>query len=235
MKVAILLRGNTFVEKDRYGFPMDARDNVASLLENFILPIRALYPEAKLYLATYDSPILADLTTQFEPCEPIILEAEDSSQIETFKVALKHIFETNDFDALIATRFDLAFRKSFSDWNLDIDDSTIYFPWKESLIGWRDHQRVGDAVHVIGRRVTNDFYSALIMNQLARRRDIHLLYYFLRLMTGNIRFIEPGYWDSNTLFANPECDNPLYRIFHRPKLADMAPHLGLMPREVKGE
>jgi hypothetical protein len=27
-----------------------------------------------------------------------------------------------------------------------------------------------------------------------------------------LHFIEQGFYDSNTLFANPECTNPLYRI-----------------------
>ena len=235
MRVAILLRGHNFLESDRYGYPMDARYNADSLLENFLLPIRAAYPGAKLYLATYDSPALAELKARFEPCELVALGADATNQIETYKQGLKHVFDNDDCDALIVTRFDLAFKKNFADWNVEIDDSAISFPWKESLIGWRDHQRVGDAVHVIGRRSMNDFYSAMIMNQLARRRDLHLLYYFLRMLTGNIRFLEPGHWDSNSLFANPECDNPLYMIFNRPRLDEMAPYTGMMPKEVRGE
>lgn len=235
MKVAVLLRGNNFLEKDRYGFPMDARDNAQSLLANFLTPIRERYPEAKLYLATYPSPALEELMETLGPCELIAQEPEGSSQIETFKQGLRHIFENDDCEALIVTRFDLEFRKSFAYWNLEINDSCLYFPFKETLIGWRDHRRVGDAVHVIGRKVMNEFYSALIMNQLARRGDLHLLYYFLRVLYGSIRFIDAGHWDSNTLFANPECNNPLYRIFNRPRLSQFAPYTGMMPQEVKGE
>ena len=172
---------------------------------------------------------------EFGPCELILLNAEGSSQIETYKEGLRYVFEKDDCDALIVTRFDLDFIKDFSRWDLKIDDSSIYFPFKETLIGWRDHKRVGDTIHVIGRKSMNDFYSALLMNQLARRKDLHLLYYFLRMLTGNVKFIDDGHWDSNPMFANPECGNPLYRISNRPKLEMMAPYTGQMPYEVRGE
>jgi len=81
----------------------------------------------------------------------------------------------------------------------------------------------------------SDFYNALIMVQVAGRKDLHLLYYFLRVLTANVRFIEAGHWASNSLFANPESDNPLYKIFNRPRLADLAPDTGMLPREIKGE
>ncbi|WP_320195621.1 hypothetical protein RMR10_001145 [Agrobacterium rosae] len=235
MKLAILLRGNNFLEKDRYGYSMDARENAASLLEKFLLPIRLKYPETKLYLATYDSPILEELKELIAPCEVVMLDAAGSTQIETFKQGMRHVFENDDCDALLVTRFDLDFKKNFDDWNIQIDDSSVYFPFKETMIGWRDHQRVGDAVHIIGRKAMNDFFSAMIMNQLARRPDLHMLYYFMRTLNGNIRFIEDGHWDSNSMFANPECDNPLYMIFNRPRLETLAPYTGTMPREIRGE
>lgn len=235
MKVSILLRGHNFLDKDRYGYPLDALDNVDSLLEKLIIPVRNLYPDAKLFLATYESPILADLVQRYAPCELMLLNRDGSSQIDSYKQALKHVFEHDDCDALIVTRFDLAFKKSFPEWNVQVDDHTVIFPWKETLIGWRDHQRVGDTIHIIGRRAMSDFYSCLIMNGLARRPDLHLLYYFMRTLTGNIRFISEGHWDSNPLFANPECDNPLYTFSNRPRLQEFAPYTGMMPREIRGE
>lgn len=235
MKISILLRGNNFLEKDRFGFPMDARDNAASLLENLILPVRNKYPDAKVYLATYDSPALEDLKSAFAPCEVIAIDANGSTQLETYKQGLKHIFENDDCDALIVTRFDLDFHKNFADWDVQIDDGSVYLPWREGLIGWRDHRRVGDAVHIIGRKVMGDFYSVMIMSQLAKRSDLHMLYYFLRLLNGNIRFIEQGYWDSNPMFANPECHNPLYTIYNRPRLETPAPYMAVMPTEIKAE
>lgn len=235
MKISILLRGNNFLEKDRFGFRMDARDNAPSLLENLIGPVRAKYPDAKVYLATYNSAALEDLKAAFAPCEVILIDANGGTQLETYKRGLQHIYENDDCDAVIVTRFDINFIKSFDDWGVQIDNATVYIPWREWLVGWRDHHRVGDAVHIIGREVMGDFYSGIIMSQLAKRADLHLLYYFLRLLTGNIRFIDHGFWDSNPMFSSPESHNPLYTIFNRPRLPGPAPNIGRMPTEIKAE
>jgi hypothetical protein len=54
-------------------------------------------------------------------------------------------------------------------------------------------------------------------------------------MHANLRFIEDGYFDSNTLFANPECDNPLYKIFNRPRLTTPSPSMGMQLGEIQAE
>lgn len=235
MRLAVLIRGNNFLEQDRFKCPMDARNNVRSLLDKLIGPIRAATPDAKIYLATYDSPALAELQEAFEPCELILFPKDGSSQADTYKESLRQIFLKDDYDALVVTRFDLEFKKSFENWNLDIQKDSIYFPWKEYKIYWRDHWRVGDAVHIIGRSAIPAFHSALIMSQLSGRTHLHLLYYFLRTMHGNLRFIEDGYWDSNTFFANPECANPLYKIFNRPRIEQVASNTGMYLGEIMAE
>ena len=89
MKVSILLRGFNFLEKDRFGYPMDSRDNVQSLLDKLIDPVRAAYPGARLFLATYESPILAELMERLGPCELVPLNEDATTQIETYKQGLK--------------------------------------------------------------------------------------------------------------------------------------------------
>ncbi len=235
MRLSILIRGHNFLEKDRFGLPMDGRDNAASLLENVIAPIRAKNPDATVYLATYESPALAELREKFAPCELILLDPNGSSQAETYKEALKHIFQKTDFDALVVVRFDLAFKKPFDAWDLKIDINSIHFTWKEYRDYWRDHRRVGDAIHVIGKAAIPAFHNALIMNQLANRGHLHMMYYYLRTMHDNLKFIEDGYFDTNTLFANPECDNPLYTVFNRPRLTSMAGSTGMVLHEIRAE
>src|SRR5262249_30184975 len=61
-----------------------------------------------------------------------------------------------------------------------------------------------------------DFDAALA--SLEGRPDLHLLYSRLESGPQALHFIEEGYFDSNTLFGNPECANPLYRIGNRPRL-----------------
>lgn len=235
MKLSVMIRGNNFLEADRFGFPMDGRDNVKSLLEKIVQPVRSLNPGARIFLVTYPSAALDEIKAALEPCELVLLDPKGSSQIETFKHGIKHIFEQDDCDAVLSVRFDLEFKKSFYSWDLQLSDDAIHFPWKEYLAAWRDHRRVGDAVHIIGRKALPDFYSGLTLCQVAGRKDLHLLYYMTRTLNGNLRFIEDGYWDSNTVYLNPECDNPLYRIFNRPKLDGYAPYTGRVVTEIRGE
>jgi hypothetical protein len=235
LRLSVLIRGNNYIEKDRFGLPMDARKNIDSIIENIVAPVRESNPDAKIYLATYDSPALAELQDKLGPCELIKLDAQGSSQIETYKEGLKHVFAQDEYDALAVIRFDLQFRKKITDWNVDISRDSIYFPVKEYKSYWRDHWRVGDAVHVIGKSAISHFYNAMIMNQLSGRAHLHLMYYFLRTMHANLRFIEDGYFDSNTLFANPECDNPLYKIFNRPRLTTPSPSMGMQLGEIQAE
>jgi hypothetical protein len=214
---------------------MDGRDNATSLLDNVIGPIRAKNPDATIYLATYESPALADLREVFAPCELIILDRNGSSQLETYRAALTHISKNDDFDALVVIRFDTAFKKPFDAWNLKIERDSIHFPWKEYRDHWQHHRRVGDMIHVIGKAAIPDFLNGIAMNQMAGRGDLHLMYYYLRTMHENLKFIEDGYFDSNTLFANPECDNPLYTVFNRPRLAIMDDRYGTMSTEIMAE
>lgn len=235
MKLSVLIRGNNYLEKDRFGLPMDARQNADSIIKNILEPIRAITPDAKIYLATYHSPALDEVRAKFAPCELILLDAQGSSQAETYKEGLKQIFAKDDCDALVVTRFDLEFRKPFDAWNVAVDDECIYFPWKEYKSHWRDHYRVGDAVHIIGKKAMSKFYSALIMSQLSGRSHLHMMYYFLRTMHADLRFIEDGYWDSNTVCSNKECDNPLYKIYNRPKIATPSPAVTMQPGEILAE
>jgi len=235
MRLSILLRGNNFLEADRFGISMDGRKNIDSLVEKLINPIRRMSPGANVYLATYDSPALEEIQAKIGPCETILLNSEGSSQAETYKAGIKHVFGRDDLDALVVARFDLEFKKSFDTWPVKADENTIFFPWREYRDYWRDHRRVGDAVHIIGKNALAAFHNSIIMNQLSGRAHLHLLYYYLRTMHANLAFIEDGYWDSNTIFANPECDNPLYRIFNRPRLPQMASNSGMILHEIRAE
>ena len=157
MRLSILIRGHNFLEKDRFGLPMDGRDNAASLLENVIAPIRAKNPDATVYLATYESPALAELQEKFAPCELILLDPKGSSQAETYKEALKHIFEKTDYDALVVARVDMACKTPSDARDRKIEINSINITWTEYRDYWRDQRRVGDVIHVMGKAAMRDF------------------------------------------------------------------------------
>jgi len=217
MKTALLLRGHNMLEKDRFGFPMDSRVCIDAFLKQILLPLQAQH-EVKLYFVTYDSPALTAWIDATAPERVMLLDVNKSSQISTYSHGLKEIHDAKSgFDCIIALRFDLLYLKNFDDWNVKLDDSTLFFCWREYLAYWRDHRRVGDTIHIIGRKALPAFFNALQCVGILRP-NMHLMYYIVSTLYGKIAFIEDGYWDSNTLYNIPEAFNPIYQICNRPRL-----------------
>jgi hypothetical protein len=196
---------------------MDARTNYQIINDNLIQPIKEQYPSTKVFFSTYSSPAIEEISEKLQPSKIILQELTNSSQISTYKSGIDYLLNNEDFDAIVATRFDLNFLKNFRQWDIEITKDRIYFPWKEYYSCWKNHKRVGDAIHIIGKNACTTFNDALTICQLSKQ-DMHLLYYYLRLMHPSLHFIEQGYWDSNTLWGNRQASNPLYKIISRPKL-----------------
>ena len=236
MAFAILIRGHNYLEKDRFGYPMDAADNINNIIDNIIIPIREKYPDSKVYLSTYHSPSLRKIINSIGECELIENNPSNSTQISTYLRGLEHIDKINStYSSIIALRFDLLFLKKFIDWGVDCDEDVVYFNWKEYRYNWNDHRRVGDAIHIIGKNCLSHFYNSLQMCTLAGRKDLHMMYYFMRTVWPYLEFIQEGYWDSNSLWNTNESDNPMYKIFNRPKLNLMPDYYGKIIQEIKAE
>lgn len=183
-------------------------------------PVRNIDPGARVFLATYDSPVLTEVKRQIGPCETLLFDPKGSSQLETFKQALLRI--RNRFSVLVATRFDLEFQKPFDQWAVAPDENALFFPWREYEGLWANHNRVSDTVHIIGKNQVEPFIKTIEMCQLAGKSDLHYAYYYMRSVNGGmclddaaLKFIEDGFWDSNTMGDAPQARNPLYRICNR--------------------
>jgi hypothetical protein len=235
IKLAVLIRGHNYLEADRFGYRLDARTNCTNLIENVLLPVRRLYPSARFVFATYDSPILEDVAQRLMPTDALVLPKEGSHQITTYMEGLRYIEEHVECDAVVVIRFDTAFKHNFDNWDMLVNRTAVFFPFREYLTGWRDHRRVGDAVHVIGRDALPHFITALGMVHMAGRSDLHMLYYYLRTLHWDLQFLFDGYWDSNTLFGNRECDNPFYTYCNRPKIEDYPEYYGYLTIEIHAE
>ena len=178
MKVALLLRGHSMLEKDRFGFPMDSRVCIDAFLKQILIPLKTQH-EVKLYFVTYESPALKAWTDATAPESVMLLDVDKSNQISTFSHGLKEIYDAkSDFDCIIALRFDLLYLKNFENWNVKLDDSTVFFCWREYLAYWRDHRRVGDTIHIIGRKALPAFFNALQCVGILRP-NMHLMYYIV--------------------------------------------------------
>ncbi|SNB76385.1 hypothetical protein SAMN06265338_107152 [Rhodoblastus acidophilus] len=82
--------------------------------------------------------------------------------------------------------------------------------------------RSPDTVHIIGKKQVEPFIKTIEMCQRAGKSDLHYAYYYMRSVNGGVclddaalKFIEEGFWDSNTLGDPPQSRNPLYRICNR--------------------
>jgi hypothetical protein len=92
----------------------------------------------------------------------------------------------------------------------------VFFSWREYEEDWNARRRVGNAFHILDAPHVPAFDEAL--GQLGPQPDLHRLYDLLAAKQVPLDFTEPGFYDSNTLFGDRECTNPIYRIGNRPKL-----------------
>jgi hypothetical protein len=222
MKIAVLVRGFHWLEKDRYSFPLDARSLIPSLVEQVLQPLREQHT-VEVFAVTYPSPVQDEVLALLAPQHLAVLDPKDSSQITTYLHGLDMIrtaAAAQPFDRVLVTRFDLVYLRSALAWNV-WDRSGIFFPWREYESLWNEHHRVGDAIHLIDWPALPAFEQAVKHSE--GRPDLHLLYGELENCGQPRHFIEEGFYDSNTLFANRECANPIYRIGNRPRLRIASP------------
>ena len=216
MNIAVLLRGFHYLARDRFGFPMDGRQYVESLERCILMPLRKEH-HVKVFVATYPSHVCDEMMDALHPDGKIILDSKTSNQVATFESGIELVSaECPEFDKVMCTRFDLSYLKSIVNWNVWLEDKGIYLPWREYESLWKQDHRVGDAIHVIDKGFVDMFVESLHSHR--SEPHLHGIYDDLAKKTDKLFFIEEGYFDSNTLYGNAECHNPLYRIGNRPRL-----------------
>ncbi len=221
------------LDRDRFGFPLDSRVCIERFVEYLLRPLQAEH-QVKVYLVTFDSPAVQAWTDALNPEIVTLLDPKVGNQITTFTRGLQDVYAHNpDLDCIIAVRFDLLYLKPFNEWGVKLSRDQIVFPWREYRHYWRDHKRVGDAIHIVGKNAVPAFFNALQSMGLLRHH-MHLLYYIVTLVYPNLSFIDDGFWDSNTVFNNPECFNPIYQLCNRPRLDIPPGNLNMVIPEIQG-
>jgi hypothetical protein len=152
----------------------------------------------------------------------VLPPVKSSTQVSTYLEGLNLIqAQQADYDRIMVTRFDLQYLKPVEEWNL-WGVKGIFIPWREYEDAWRATHKVGDAIHAIDAPYVEAFKKGLGL--LPRKNELHQLYDALAPLTPDVHFLEPGYYDSNTLYWNKECRNPLYRIANRIRLPVSQPY-----------
>ena len=215
MKIALLLRGFHYLPKDRFGFPMDGCRHLESLQANIIEPLRARH-SLDLFLVTYPSPFLDDIIGSLKPRAVALADPKKSFQVTTYLEGVELIEKQEEnYARIVCTRFDLRYLKSIDQWNI-WNSEGIFFPWREYEAAWEQEHFTGDAIHVVDGPYLARFKTGLATQP--SKSDLHHLYDALAPLTSNLFFIESGFYDSNTMYWNKECWNPLYRIANRVRI-----------------
>jgi len=218
MRLAILLRGFHWLPSDRFGFPLDARRCLPSLFQKLVDPLRAGHA-VDIFSVTYDSPILSEVLERLAPTESRLCDPRTSDQLSTFAEGLRMVAAARQpYDRVISTRFDLSYLTTADRWNVWGDRRGLFLPWREYEHMWKEHQRVGDVIHVCDAHALQPFIDAIEELRANKQKHLHALYPVVTRHTPDVHFLCEGYHDSNTLFCNRECFNPIYKLGNRPRL-----------------
>jgi hypothetical protein len=207
MKVAVLLRGISYMEKYlHFGFQectIDFRNCMDNIKTNVLDALHECGHEVDVFVATYDNERLDELRRFYSPAKVHVSSlTESSSQELLFLEGIKMFFDhPKIYDHVIVTRFDLEFyRKVTTHFHFD---QKIYFPW----------------IEINGDNLNGDCFIICPYAKLAKLVDaietakkrygnvcLHALCHVLKKK-------EVGYLFKGSFDSNSDKDvNPLYKI-----------------------
>eukprot|EP00743_Colponemidia_sp_Colp-15_P003559 GILK01003840.1.p1 GENE.GILK01003840.1~~GILK01003840.1.p1 ORF type:complete len:336 (+),score=37.23 GILK01003840.1:59-1066(+) len=223
VRVAFLFRGYHYLEnyqsKGGGGVPVtqDYRACMKNIRHMLLDPIKQK-AQLDIFVVTYGSKIQDEMLADLKPEKHLILNAGAETLKSAFEKGMQMIVDTGvEYDHIVIVRFDQVWKKSILTWPFWADQNyDVMLPWREFDHLWRDHFRVGDCVHVVRGRWAKTFIEGLRKHNFPR--DLHDIYRRLRFEFGEtmtIRFLEQGFYDSNTEHNSHMSNNPLYVIMFR--------------------
>ena len=245
-RVALLLRGihrsGSYLHFGRDAVTIDYTRTAPSIFDKVILPIRSLVGKDRLdvFCASYDSDVKQELQERFEPVDvsftDMSVPSTENTQVGCMLRGLDLVAKRSrdhdvDYDWVIVTRFDLAWKRSVLDIDLE-DGHDIHFLWRERET-WETKQEVNDCVHFIRGNRALDAVSELIRGALLETagslKDLHWLYRKIIEMKSDNKILPsllPSFCTSDRERFNSNTDigsNPFYVICRVPQVQRYVP------------
>jgi hypothetical protein len=217
MKVAIVFRG--FSYKQSLKKPTDWRLSFENFRQNILQSLSSHHrPDAiHIYLATYDSACVADIVRTFSDIPEASLVKYtvypltsncSYNQRDTAANALALVDNPSTYNLVILTRFDLTYKKMFSEYSIKWAKMNI--AWREIQHAWYSHNRVSDLIFIFPGSYLDILRKAIESH--VDRSNLHKIYnhLLLDLSPQDIHFLshDNEYFDSNT----DKQENPYFHI-----------------------
>jgi hypothetical protein len=227
-RCALLLRGITHMTRyahfSRAIVAVDFRRTADDVRSRLVEPLRAALEadggSLDVFVATYRSPLQAEVLTAFGPVRDSVLLPYDSTRTQAglMGAGLARVLaaqEGAEYDRVVVSRFDLRLRDGVDAARLLLpppDDRRLLFSWRErSPEMWESDRCVGDALHSL----TGGQVAALAAAVSGCRVQSNLHHVHAAVCAAlpdgaaAVGFLVPdGCYDSNTDAG----DNPLYQL-----------------------
>lgn len=220
MKIAVVLRGISYNPTYRLG--VDWRLGMDSFKANIINDCLDHGATIDIFIGTYNNAKSQEILESYKAleiadrvkvveCAFFPIGGPEYNQRDCCKKALQLLKQNGHlYDQIILTRFDLEYKKSISEMN--IDNNKINILWKELEHAWKAHKRICDVFFVF-----NATYLPAFMIACERQRDrtnLHKIYNWLLTYVGQdssqIHFLtgDNEFYDSNS----DKYENPFYVV-----------------------
>lgn len=157
----------------------------------------------------WTNPTINEMRDFFKPNEMLLLDYKDSTQIGTYAKSLS-LWEFEDVDLLISTRFDIKFNNPV---NFNTDLNKINFLFREGGNWWNERKYVCDNLFIIPKKLFYAFNKAMKLQYAKPAWDFpltHGVYNYL------LFFLKEE--DIHFMFSDMNCfshENPYYKLLRQ--------------------
>ena len=210
--IAIVYRGFYFRNKNK----KKTNSFDESILQNHIQYIYSNFKNITVFFHTYsvsdekDAQLLELFKKYNINIKSYIFEKDINPKIYHSIIESQKVIQNFDcFDNIINLRFDLMFKKSII--NTDIDLNKFNFIFRGHIPGWKKNNKVSDLLYIFPPKFNQHFITAIYSTRnITAHGDAHFIYRPLTKLINlnNINFLLEDNYSSDT----DACDNPLVKI-----------------------